>query len=104
MFNLRFVLWPLVILGFCVDAAICGYVMINPSHHMAVNPQGIYLVLVPLFAVGFISAFKNRRERSQLLPAVLLGLVSLSGMILIQVLDKTNHLLQYEEWVRRGMP
>ena len=104
IFNPKFALWFLVIVGFGIVIALMGYVLINPSHHTAWNPYALYIVLIPLFVIGLISSVVHRNKWPQLVPALLLILASLAGLVLILVLDKTNHLLQYEEWVRRGMP
>ncbi len=104
MFRLKFILWSLVIVGLGVVIALLGYVLINPSHHTAWNPYTVYIVLVPLFVFGLILAILNRMNRSQFVPAILLSIISLTGIILVLLLDKMNRLLQYEEWVRRGMP
>ena len=93
------------ITGICGTAAITLillYLQINRSGHTGLNPYLANVVFIPALIAGCVSLISRRGDTLRD------GIVSLfagaAGITLLIWLDRSNTLLQYETWIRRGMP
>lgn len=88
--------------GLIEVAAIAIYAfVINDSGHTAVEPFLSYLFFIPLLVISIFVWRKNHLLRR---VAMLTASIALLGIVLIVVLDVTNYLVQYDRWLKRGLP
>jgi len=86
------------VVGFLAIIAIAWYAIINSSGHTGWEPFTSLVLFVPLAVVGAVSLKKSGR------PAAFALGIGLAGISLVVCLDQTNRLVQYERWIKRGMP
>lgn len=79
-------------------ATVLGRILETPVNHVGVSPYLGLLLALPCAALGFRNAGKEG-----VIARALLAL-SLLVIILLFVLDQSNILVEYETWLKRGMP
>lgn len=90
------------LLGAAAIAAMLAYAAGNASGHTSFNPWSLLAIFVPLLAAGILSrGWRGSSHRRSSLFAILIGG---AGIALLTWFDLGNVLLQYEVWIRRGMP
>ncbi len=88
--------------GVLAIATLVAYVASNGSGHTGGNPYVGLAVFLPVAALGFsATSYCAGRRRALGFVATLVGV---AGTILLVWLDRSNTLLPYDEWIRRGMP
>ncbi len=68
------------------------------------DPYLALVVFVPVLATGSTGIVILNKRQLPLWPCVLAIAAGCIGIILLLYLDKTNTLLQYDVWLKRGMP
>ncbi|GFE58822.1 hypothetical protein AOG1_27020 [Geobacter sp. AOG1] len=76
----------------------------NNSGHTGMNPYAALLVFAPSLAFGIANMTVNRNSWRNLWTGIIPTLSGGFGTAFLIYLDKANVLLQYETWIRRGMP
>lgn len=85
-----------------VLAGLTAYAASNDSGHTGFDPYLLFTLFAPLSLLGTIVWVRDSERRSnQLAGMIITGLL---GMALIVILDQTNTLVEYERWLKRGMP
>lgn len=101
---LRVALWFLTGASLLLLAGIVLYTMGNASGHTGWEPFTSLAVFVPAaLAGGGMLGFRRSMPEVKRVGAIALA-VGLAGIALVVWLDRTNRLVQYERWIRRGMP
>jgi peptidoglycan/LPS O-acetylase OafA/YrhL len=85
-------------LGFAAIIAMVAYAASHSSGHTGWEPFTTLWLFIPLAVAGAVSLKKSGR------PAAFALGIGLAGISLVVCLDQTNRLVQYERWVKRGMP
>lgn len=108
---LRLSLVLLGALSLLLSAGIFVYSILNRSGHTGVEPFLSLIVFGPAIALGaaVLAARKKSRSTSESKHlssrAALFALATgLFGAGLVTWLDQTDRLVQYERWLKRGMP
>ena len=78
------------------------YLQINTSGHTGINPNLANLFFIPAVLAGCFNIISRRSDR--LWGGVIAAFTGVAGITLLIYLDRSNTLLQYETWFRRGMP
>lgn len=81
-----------------------SYNYINKTNHTSVDPYIALLIFIPVTLIGLIEFLINLKKKSTRWLAIVSILIGLAGILLLIYLDKSNTLLQYEVWIKRGMP
>ena len=76
------------------------YLRGHDSNHTGFEPWELSLFFVPTAILGFVT-FRRRLLRWGALFALFLGT---GGILLLAYIDYFNVLVQYDRWLRRGMP
>jgi uncharacterized membrane protein len=80
------------------------YSYLNKSGHSGFNPYVALIVFAPSLAFGITNLFTNRNPWKNLWSGIIPTLSGGFGTGLLIFIDKANVLLQYETWIKRGMP
>jgi hypothetical protein len=80
-------------------ASFAWYLVDNNTNHTGLPLKTLRAALVALFIV-FLIAFLALRKRS-FAVALCLGLTMFAGLYYV---DRNNIMLEYGEWIKRGMP
>ena len=92
------------VLSLAVIAALLVYLSGQRSGHTGVNPYLALVVFVPTVLVGAIDWFHKRTDRRAAAMSLFALCAGIAGILLLVYLDRSNSLLCYETWIRRGMP
>lgn len=84
--------------------SIFSYSYINKTNHTSIDPYIALFIFIPVALIGLIELLVNLKKKSIRWLAIVSILIGLAGIILLIYLDKSNTLLQYEVWIKRGMP
>jgi uncharacterized membrane protein AbrB (regulator of aidB expression) len=78
-----------------------AYANANDSGHTSFEPY----LLAGLFVATAAASLLAWWNRKRITPAIAFtGVLALAGLVTVIYLDQTNMLVQYERWLRRGMP
>jgi hypothetical protein len=101
---LVFGLWSLVALGLAAIVLISGYAVQNGAGHTSLDPFIALVLFVPLVFAGALGFILRRKFPGMVRVSVCALVVGVAGVALIVTLDRTNRLVQYDRWIKRGMP
>ena len=94
-------LWVLSTLSGACLVGLMAYVVYNDSGHTGFEPRLLAVLFAGTAAASLLVWWKRRRTT----PAIVLaGLLGLAGCGTLLYLDQTNALVEYNRWIRRGMP
>ena len=79
-----------------------SYLVINKSGHTSFDPYILLIIFIPSILISSYYIFSSDKFISVI--AILSIATGLTGIILLMYLDFTNSLLQYDIWIKRGMP
>ena len=99
-----FLLWSAAALGLVGVAALIGYGLSNPSKHTGWEPFTSFSIFAPLVLSGAAAVLTRRLRPRLFVPGAVAIAVGILGIATVIYLDQTNRLVQYERWIRRGMP
>jgi uncharacterized membrane protein len=85
-------------------AAMIMYLRENDSGHTAISPYLALLVFVPSLILGSSNIITTRNIWKNQWGGVIPTLSGALEAAFLVYVDKANVLLQYETWIRRGMP
>ena len=91
-------------LGISAIALIVIYAVDNQTGHTAMDPYLALVVFMPVLATGSTGIAILKKRQLPLWPCTLAIATGCIGIMLLLYLDKTNTLLQYDIWLKRGMP
>ncbi|SRR6266516_4558388 len=94
----------LALIGLVAIAVLIGYATWNESRHTAVNPYILLAFFIPLIVVGIYFSATHNNYQINKQYGIVLTIIGLVALLLLVYFDKTNTLLQYEVWTKRGMP
>ncbi len=89
------------ILGLLTILGLVAYTVQNSSGHTSVNPYALLGVFIPLLILGLVF-YKQIQPRKW--PSIISIVIGLVGIALLIYFDKADILLQYDVWIKRGMP
>lgn len=89
------------ILGLLTLLGLVSYTVQNSSKHTGMNPYFLLGVFIPLLILGFALYWQIQPHKWPAIVSIVIGLV---GIVLLVYFDKADILLQYEVWIKRGMP
>ncbi len=72
----------------------------TPSNHIGVDPRWLGLVVLPAIIIISVGIWRHVRAA----PVLACTLVTLLFAVALVLVDQLNLLVQYDEWLRRGMP
>ena len=82
-----------------VWAALIERIVHQPANHVGPEPLLAAIPFVALLAVAWLRRYRRWKTTRVLVTAYVL--LSLSALV---AMDRANVLVQYERWLRRGMP
>jgi hypothetical protein len=98
---MHWLLWIASSLSGVSLVGLLAYANANDSGHTGFEP---YFLAVLFAATGVISLLAWW-TRKRITPAIAFtGVLGLAGLVAVIYLDQSNRLVQYERWLRRGMP
>lgn len=98
------ILWTLTGTGLAAWVGILAYAILNKSHHTGWEPYSALYGFAPLLLLGIFGILVHKRQPRLRLPGILLIVIGLLGALTIIYFDQSNQLVQYDRWVKRGMP
>lgn len=86
----------------CITAGALAIAVLQraPSNHIGVDPRWLGLVLLPAIMIIGVGTWRHARAT----PVLACTLVTLLFAVALVLVDQMNLLVQYDEWLRRGMP
>ncbi len=92
------------LLSLSVMLVIALYAINNDSGHTGLDPYLTLFLFIPTGAFGLYYYRISRDLSLHHWPGLVAIFVALAGCAVLIYLDQTNTLVQYERWIRRGMP
>ena len=98
------IIWASVLLEALLVAVIGLYALSNTSGHTGVNLYASYVIFMPAVILGIVIVAVAGFRKQLLLPGIFLFAGGMLGILLVLYLDQSNTLMQYDTWIKRGMP